>query len=75
MEVNLAGVLFCLSVGIKSLESSLKNSIDSCDLSLKDKLKGVLVNLFYVSGLFAKLFVSSEECLDGNDALRDDIFP
>lgn len=75
MEVNLASVLFCLLIGIESLESSLKNAIDRCYLRLKHKLKRFLVNLLYVSGLLAKLFVSGEESLDGNDALRDAIIP
>jgi len=75
VEGDLAGVLLGLSIGVVGRETSLKDQVNGLNLSFKDELERVLVDLLVGGGLLGKDLVTGQEGLDRLDADWDEIGP
>ena len=75
IKINLARVLLGLWIRIVELESSLEDQVDLGDLSLKDVLERLFIDVLGVGSLFGKHLVASEESFDRIDTDWDKVLP
>ena len=75
IKINLARVLLGLWIRIVELESSLEDQVNLGDLSLKDVLKRLFIDVLGVGSLFGKHLVASEESFDRIDTDWDKVLP
>ena len=75
IKINLARVLLGLWIRIVELESSLEDQVNLGDLSLKDVLERLFIDVLGVGSLFGKHLVASEESFDRIDTDWDKVLP
>ena len=68
-------MLLGLWIRIVELESSLEDQVDLGDLSLKDVLERLFIDVLGVGSLFGKHLVASEESFDRIDTDWDKVLP
>ena len=75
IKINFARMLLGLWIRIVELESSLEDQVDLGDLSLKDVLERLFIDVLGVGSLFGKHLVASEESFDRIDTDWDKVLP